>query len=1169
MGWDVKTTADSVLAAVDAVPVPSVSQVADTAQSAANHVGTVIAANPGSFISTTFAVLILMSLVGLLWRIRGRLATTLEETMFSNWRLALLGATGIVLSLASGYTTWDGMRNFTGEAVLSLMVTFGIQGVMLIVAWLIGESFAIGMNQSAVKTKERSFGLDQMTSNILGAVTGIALFVAVFVYLMQSSGQVDVKQISTGAMSWSKFGDKLLIVVTALLAVALVALYAASDLVRPYLQSMRVIVKNSVLWVMFLACMATSVFFSFDSLFSAIFPQAERVRAAELRAQNQVAGILADIEQKITDSRLEEAQNLFHTPNYEAYDKQLSDLATHSRDAQPVIEAYFNNQIEERNRAIKQQQERMSTAQGGQAGLAGKKIAIGEELSRLKGERPGLAAEYAQKKGDLEAKQKEVDAKRVEAMAEAGGVEGTGKEGKGPMYRQRMDELAKLQAAVKIAEERTNDAKKRLSAAETRIAQIEREQSALDGDLAKLKGEAETAEQRIKLVQEQLPSDAGARIDPSRITPAFESAKAEFRQEPTVERLAKVQQLCAQIHTAMATATPQTKTLVAAIDCDPKQAAEAASAVFALNAGTETFNKTCKGGEKLNQYTSTDALFGFARKCLADSGLPSKETDALRTKINFIELNRDDKAHRFVVTWNAFQDGNRLAYLALAIAIAIDSLVFMSGLFGANAVRSPLSDMPSTKSRSAEQLEGTINAALGGLPYDTANLVLRAMRPITNTDGFSAEVELDPRTMDKVTADRIRVVLTAGADIHAVEMVRRSPELYRVRLELREYLASVCDRHFKADKAHGVRARLERIIADSLKPHIHEHADIVIGHLHPMKPVDGFTSTLSLNELSAPADGYDARIVKRVMNAGAGVDAVASDKTEIGRFYVRPDLYETLLMLSSHSLPDSAAFDASRRRFFGEVAARASGHAALEGGALNGQVPRVAGPQSPQQRALQGPQAPEPQGKPDIPAFLMAAGQANDPGPGEHERYREFVGSLIAALGIDPNLFYNLSGQAFGAAASASEAFSRARRANQALDTELTQRDEEARMAMDSAFYALESSLGAGDSLNRQRLKNAFEDVDQNWPVLMLMPHGPYEQLLVEIVQALEPNDAEGALPPRDHGLLVAARQLRKAMSANPRNSEGAWNQFGQALHGGSGQHASAPQAGNGKPTLQ
>jgi hypothetical protein len=941
MGWDVKATADTVLAAVDSAPVPSVAQVAESTRSVVGQWSEAIAAHPGAFVSYTLAAVVLMSLVGLIWRMRTRLAATLEESMFANWRLSLLGATGIVLSLASGYTTWDGMRNFTGEAVLSLMVTFGIQGVMLIVAWLIGESFAVGMNQSS--GAKRAPFLDPMVANIVGAVTGIALFLALAALFMQTG---DARP-ANGTADWAKFSDRLLIVVASLLAVAFIALYAASDLIKPYLQSVRVIIKNSVLWVMFLACMATSVFFSFDSLFSAIFPQSERARAAELRAQNQVAGILADIEVKITDSRLEEAQSMFRAPGWETYDAQMTKLADASRAAAPQIEAYFNNQIEERNRAIKQQQERMSTATGGQAGLALKKTTIGEELSRIKGDRPGLASEYAQKKSELESKLKEVDAKRVEAMAEAGGVEGTGKEGKGPMYRQRMDELAKLQAAVKIAEERTNDAKKRLVAVEARIASIEREQSALDGDLAKLKGEAETAEQRIKLTQEQLPSDAGARIDPSRITPAFDGARTQFRQDPSQAALGEVQRLCVQIHSAMMTATPQTKAAVAGVDCDPKQAAEAAAVVFALNAGTENFGKTCKGGDKLNQLTSTDALFGFARKCLADSGLPSKETDQLRTKINFIELNRDDKAHRFVVTWNAFQDGNRLAYLALAIAIAIDSLVFMSGLFGANAVRSPLSDVPSLKARSAQQLESTINAALGKLPYDTATLVLNSMRPITNTDGFSALIDL--RGMDKPAADRIRTVLTAGADIHAVEAHETIPDLYRVRSELREYLSSVCDRHFKTDKSLAVRARLEHMIAAALKPHIQEHADIVIGHLDPMKPVDGFTSTVSLAALTSPMDAYDARLIRRVMNAGATADAVAPDKTEIGRFYVRPDLYEALLMLSAHSPHDAAGFEASRRRFFNEHAARAN-HGIADGGRLDAQLPQMAAP--PIQRAL-------------------------------------------------------------------------------------------------------------------------------------------------------------------------------------------------------------------------
>ena len=35
-----------------------------------------------------------------------KLRELLTETVFTNWRLALLGATGFVLSLASGWTTW-------------------------------------------------------------------------------------------------------------------------------------------------------------------------------------------------------------------------------------------------------------------------------------------------------------------------------------------------------------------------------------------------------------------------------------------------------------------------------------------------------------------------------------------------------------------------------------------------------------------------------------------------------------------------------------------------------------------------------------------------------------------------------------------------------------------------------------------------------------------------------------------------------------------------------------------------------------------------------------------------------------------------------------------------------------------------------------------------------
>ncbi|MGH8337022.1 MAG: hypothetical protein ACRETL_09445, partial [Gammaproteobacteria bacterium] len=244
MGFDVKAAADSVLAAVEQVQTPSVSEVANGAQAAASQVGTAIAANPGSFISYTLAAIVLMSLGGIVWRVRRRLAKTLEDNLFANWRLTMLGTTGVVLSLASGYTTWDGMRNFTSEPLLSLMVTFGIQGVMLIVAWLIGESFAIGMNQQAsYAATERRFGLDPMVANFLGAIIGIALFVALMTLFMGSIGQSELRAAAEASLDWSKFSNRLLLIVTGLLSVAFIAVFAASDLVRPYIQSARVIIR--------------------------------------------------------------------------------------------------------------------------------------------------------------------------------------------------------------------------------------------------------------------------------------------------------------------------------------------------------------------------------------------------------------------------------------------------------------------------------------------------------------------------------------------------------------------------------------------------------------------------------------------------------------------------------------------------------------------------------------------------------------------------------------------------------------------------------------------------------------------------------------------------------------------------------------------------------------
>ena len=219
-----------------------------------------------------------------------RLLRIVEEMLLSNWQLALLGATALALSLASGYTTFDGLRNFTSAPLLSVLVAFGIQGVMLIVAWLIGETFATGMTQ-APRGKAPSAG-----ETAIGMGLGLALAGLVFCWVLIQYGAVGFARGAGARRAYAptgkRFADVSLYFAMALVLLALVVLSfrRGGNVARPYVQSVRLIAKNAVLWVMLLAAMSASVFFSFNSHFNGIFPaEARRARPRSARSTRSPA----------------------------------------------------------------------------------------------------------------------------------------------------------------------------------------------------------------------------------------------------------------------------------------------------------------------------------------------------------------------------------------------------------------------------------------------------------------------------------------------------------------------------------------------------------------------------------------------------------------------------------------------------------------------------------------------------------------------------------------------------------------------------------------------------------------------------------------------------------------------------------------------------------------
>jgi hypothetical protein len=587
------------------------------------------------------------------------------------------------------------------------------------------------------------------------------------------------------------------------------------------------------------------------------------------------------------------------------------------------------------------------------------------------------------------------------------------------------------------------------------------------------------------------------------VLPAFEKARAAFRQQPDTERLAALQQQCTHLLGAMSS-TQATKEKVRAIDCDPKQAAEASARVFALNAGLVAFQKNCAGGDKLARYETTDALLGFGRRCLQDSGLISKDSTDIGARLAAIDMNRDDKAHRFVVTWNAFLDGNRLAYLSLILAIGVDALVFMSGLFGANALRSPLSDVPSPKARSAHQLEAIIEAALLPDTFSKARLAREAMHPIAPVDGYTNMVRLNE--LDPESAAHVRDVLNAGATIGAVRQSHRGGE-YLVRAELYEFLCEVIKKQLKNrpdETRRGLELNeLEKRMTEALLPDVKATADAVLQHLHPIDEKNGFTSELFMSEVSPD----HMRPVRNVLTAGSSLRVVQRDRSDRDRYYLHSELYKTLARIRARALA-------------------IEGQAGpVWGGRLGARQPAIA-----DQRGER----------------LLANGHANGSSRESDEELRtQFRTLLIEALELTPASWERISAPEIAAQAlAAASALRRQARAHQGLNEELKLVESDKLSNLEREQSTLAARID-GDTHAQDLLHEVATEIGQLIPALILLPEGG---LVERMIAALEEGHSDNRLRDDEHLLLSRLRRLQKELAEMDWSDRSAWKRVSRNI---------------------
>ncbi len=831
------------------------------------------------------------------------------QSALTNWRLVLLGATGIILSVASGWTTWDGMRNFTNEPILSLMITFGIQGVMLIAAWLIGESFAIeggGRQHADPAFRSRRF---QAT---LGRALGIFLFLAVLLLIANHYGLFNAELANWTTLSPGYFSlENILWGVIAITLTGLLVLNAGREFIDDHLRALRVVTRNTMLWIMFLACMATSVFFSFDSLFSNIFPEEERGRAADVRIRNEVAGVTNDIIRLTAQTKLRERGSFFSSSTWQRYAGTLDQLASDLQNSPDVLDRALEDERQLQRREEARNHSALSAAANKRTQISARRAELDLDYKQTKKQ----AAELAEAVKTLNQKIFKLDSKMIAkaaaADAEARGVGTTARRGRGPIYRALIQEHERIQATKESLElelqaytPRLEQTRKAVENAAVKIAAVEAEMLEFNSQDKTANPATDRAERITRLTATK--TEALSKLE------ALRTNRIAFEQAPTRGGLDQLQARCTDVATLLLQ-SPDLSTTTDNSACDPGQAHETAAQLYALNNGTVTLKQTCGQGKTLPDGVGIEAQLAFARGCLHDSRLSGAAAASIRSDLGALEQNRDDKAHRFVVTTNAFSDKNRLAYLALAIALAIDSLVFISGLFGANALRSPLSSIPHDERRTAQQLNAIVANTLQPDPHENAMAVLELAQPIADGEhpefgrGWTHEINLDAVSqMAKLST--LRRILNAGSTIGAVKRDPAHAQHYALRGELIEFLNGAAAHHATAAAAHNANGdlpELKTFIKTSLGADVYRHADTVLKYLHPTSEKPGFSSQVIMHEIKRD----DLDVVRQCLNAASVLDAIdcIGAKGKPKRVLVSKDLYRVLLSLAADFAPTQQA----------------------------------------------------------------------------------------------------------------------------------------------------------------------------------------------------------------------------------------------------------------------
>ena len=387
----------------------------------------------------------------------------------------------------------------------------------------------------------------------------------------------------------------------------------------------------------------------------------------------------------------------------------------------------------------------------------------------------------------------------------------------------------------------------------------------------------------------------------------LEGDRLRFEQSPTRANLDRLQNQCAKAASLVGSYASPTNTIESNA-CSTASLQAAAARLFALNEATTALAAKCVGNNAALNDTTVGARLSFVRDCLNLSSLLPSEAKEITADINALERERDDQAHRFVVTFNAFRDGNKLAFLALGIAAAIDVLVLASGLLGATAIRSSLAGRGLRNDLSTSERELMIETALMPDVAGNARRAIVEFNPIAEREHGAGSHWSHEIIIDRVSDSGLRAVLrrlvNSGLTIGAVATDSARSGVYLVNVSLIEFLIKLAR---ASDAEELPEQEFIPALARALGEPQAERAAALLEYFIPTNQIAGYSSRIDLPSVAVD----DREIVRRCLNVASAFGFVADSKTKDAELdiLVSAEFYLALLDMSSSAGGDRRSQD--------------------------------------------------------------------------------------------------------------------------------------------------------------------------------------------------------------------------------------------------------------------